>query len=121
MRNIQFHRPDHFDYETCAVKAGIQCLLSPGFEQRDEGGRVELLQRHVLAAGQQGEGASFASLFDVDPRLCEFAGDVFLCAFGECVEAHLLSGEAASHKGNNDRTRQRLAAVNHADVIAPSK
>ena len=45
-------------------------------------------------------------LLDVDSRLCEFGRDVFHRAFADCVEAHFSSGEAASDKGNDDRTDQ---------------
>ena len=69
MRNIEFQPPGHFNYESGAGKTGFQSLLSSGPEHREEGGRVELLQRHVFTSTEQREGAPFTGLFDVDSRL----------------------------------------------------
>jgi len=49
MRNIQFLAPGHFNNETRTIKACFQRPLSSGPIQLDEGGHVELVQRHELA------------------------------------------------------------------------
>src|ERR1700691_1822904 len=52
-RNLEFQPPRHFNCESGAAKAGIQSLLRSGLEQREEGGTVELLQRHKFAPAEQ--------------------------------------------------------------------
>ncbi|MGA9722179.1 MAG: hypothetical protein WBQ86_06995 [Candidatus Binatus sp.] len=118
MRNFEFQPPGHFNYESGARKAGIQSLLRPRPEHREEAGRVELLQRHIFATAEQSEGTPFTRLLDLDTRLREFGNHIFNRAIADCVKAHLVSGKAAAHKGNHDRTDHGRAGRDRAHVIA---
>jgi hypothetical protein len=117
-RDLEFQPPGHFDHESSAAKAGNQSLLRSSLEQCEEGGPVEFLQRHKFATAEQRQRTPFTGLFDVDSRLSEFDDHVFHSTFADNEKAHLFSGEAASHKRNNDGMGRTRAGGDRAHVIA---